>query len=335
LDIPLTFDFITQNVSKTMENSLENVFNTKNNIYYLNNNQLGTIIFSLELLDKKIINQMKWILYHDKKLNNKNDIILSERDALGLVFRINDLDNEINSMVNWNVEEISTPDFLRNLKSINLIEDQLIMNDLRCFGNWRLVREYAGSICTFLNGKRCVTIIYANRTKIERNIGVDLIYFDHFHHTYIFVQYKRLSERNGRDIYYPASDNSLEKELTLMENFEANLSKDQFDYRINDQVFYFKFCKGKQEVFSKELSSGFYIPKDYFLLSSRLQKEKSGHINISYDTITRYLNNTVFIGLIKSGLIGTKINDTNLINNLIRESLANNKSLILAEVSPI
>ena len=225
LKIPLTINFIIQNVSKAIENSLENVFTNQETIYYLNKTQLKAIISSLELLDKEIINQVKWILYHEKKINNKDDIILSERDALGLVFRINDLDNEINSMANWNVEEISTPDFLRNLRAINIIEDQLIIKDAGCFGDWRLICNYSNHICTLSNGNKYITIIYANRTKIERNIGVDLIYFDHVHHTYIFVQYKRLSERNGKYIYYPASDSSLKKELSLMEKFEAKLSK--------------------------------------------------------------------------------------------------------------
>jgi len=76
------------------------------------------------------------------------------------------------------------------------------------------------------------------------------------------------------------------------------------------------------------------MPKDYFLLSSKLQKEEKGHVNISYDTIKRHLNNTIFIELIKSGLIGSKINDTNLISKLINESIKNDKSLILVGTSP-
>jgi len=115
-----------------------------------------------------------------------------------------------------------------------------------------------------------------------------------------------------------------------MEKLEFGLSKDKLDYRINDQVFYFKFCKARQEVYTKGLCSGFYMPKDYFLLASELQRA-SGNTNIiSYETITRYLTNTVFIELIKSGLIGTKIGDAKLISNIIEESLSNKKSLILA-----
>ena len=72
------------------------------------------------------------------------------------------------------------------------------------------------------------------------------------------------------------------------------------------------------------------MPKDYFLLVNKLQKERDNSLVISYDAITRYITNTVFIELIKSGLIGTKIDDAELISDIIEGSLSNKKSLILA-----
>lgn len=50
----------------------------------------------------------------------------------------------------------------------------------------------------------------------------------------------------------------------------------------------------------------------------------------SYDTVERYLNNTLFIELVKSGLIGTKINDADHISEMITEILESGTSLILA-----
>ena len=333
LDIPLTIDFITMNSSKAMADQAELAFKSKNKILYLNKYQLKTIITSLAKLNAEYIYIMKQIIKSDKRINsnkNKNYITSTERDALGIVFRINGLDNEQNKMTGWNIEETSTPDFIKNLKSLNVREDVLIMQDSRIFGNWELIASDVHSICTLSNGTNYVTIIYANRTRIENNIGVDLIYFDHINGSYIFVQYKRLAEVNGKYIYRPTNDKNLNKELDLMEKLELKLSKDKLDYRINDEVFYFKFCKERQEVHTKGLSTGFYMPKDYLLLINELQKEKGSSNVISYDTITRYLTNTVFIELIKSGLIGTKIDDANLITKIIQESLANKKSLILA-----
>jgi hypothetical protein len=333
LDVPLTFNFITLNSTKAMIDQLESVFKSEKTIYYLNKYQLKTIIFSLSKLNEDYINKMKRIIISDKKINandNKNYITSTERDALGIVLRINDLDNEQNKVLEWNIEETSTPDFIRNLNYLNVIEDQLIFKDSRCFGDWKIIDEDIHSICTLSNGINRVTIIYANRTKIENNTGVDLIYFDHVNNSYIFVQYKRLAEEHGKYIYRPKSDRNLNKELDLMKRLELNLSNDRSDYKINDQVFYFKFCRGKQEVYTKGLSNGFYMPKDYFLQSIELQKEKGKPNVISYETITRYLTNTVFIELIKSGLIGTKIDDAKLISNIIEELLSGKKSLILA-----
>jgi len=333
LDVPLNLNFITLNSTKAMIDQLEIAFKSEKTIYYLNKYQLKTIIISLSKLNEDYINKIKRIILSDKKINvnnNRNYIISTERDALGIVLRINDLNNEQNKLLEWNIEDTSTPDFLRNLNSINTIEDQLIIKDSRCFGDWKIINDNIYSACILSNGFKRVTIYYANRTRIEKNIGVDLIYFDHNSHSYIFVQYKRLAEKNGKYNYYPRSDKSLNKELSSMEKLELKLSKDKSDYKINDQVFYFKFCKEKQEVYTKDLSSGFYMPKDYFLLASKLQSKKGETNVISYETITRYLTNTVFIELIKSGLIGTKINDVKLISDIIEESLSSKKSLILA-----
>jgi hypothetical protein len=338
LSTPLTFDFIIQNAKRTMTNSIKNIFDTKKTVQYLNGNQLEEIIFSFSKTDENYIYNIKRLLYRDRKLNinnNKGYIVATERDILGLIFRLNDLNNEINNMINWNIEEIATPDYIRGLTAVKTREDHIIMNDLRCFGDWKMIRDYIPSICTLSNGKKYISIMYANRTIIENNMGVDLIYYDHLNHTYIFVQYKRMSENDRKYIYYPNSDRNLKKEITLMENFESKLSKDRADYRLNDQIFYFKFCDGRQNIYTKDLSSGFYLPKDYFLLINELQKEECDHINISYNTVTRYLTNTVFIDLIKYGLIGTKVNDANLITNIISELLSNNKSLILAATSPL
>jgi len=338
LSVPLTFDFIIQNAERTMINSIRSVFDTKKTIQYLNENQIEEVIFSLSKIDENYTNYIKRILYRDRKLNvnnNKEYIIATERDALGLIFRLNDLNNEINNMVNWNIEEMSTPDYIRGLTTVNTREDHIIMHDLSCFGDWKMIRNYIPGGCTLSNGRKYISIMYANRAVIENNLGVDLIYYDHINRTYIFVQYKRLAENARRYIYYPNSDKNLKKEITLMENLESRLTKDNTDYRLNDQVFYFKFCDERQNVYTKDLSTGFYLPKDYFLLINELQRKEDGHINISYDTITRYLTNTVFIDLIKYGLIGTKVNDSNLISNIIKELLSINKSLILAATSPL
>ena len=337
LGTPLTVDYIIQDCNTAMRNSIKAVFDDNSNrIRYITQNQLKAIISALHKKDENYIDQIKRILYRNIKLNNNSNreyITSTERDALGLVYRINGFTHEIDNIKNWNVSDMATPDYLRGLATVNVREDQLIMSDMRCFGDFKVIREFMPTTCILTDGKKRISIMYANRTVIENNMGVDLIYHDNINRTYIFVQYKRLTERSNKYIYYPSSDSSLGKELKLMSDLEMKLTKDENDYRLNDQVFYFKFCNERQNIQTKELSSGFYLPKDYFLLINELQKEESGHVNISYDTVTRYLTNTVFIELIQYGLIGTKVNDANLISKIINELLANKKSLILATTS--
>ena len=334
---PLVFNYIEMNSSKAMAGQVQTAFSNNNNLYYLNKYQTKTIISALLQLDNNNLGKLKRILLIDKKTyprNNKNFITSTERDVLGTIFRINKLENEINRMIEWNIEDFTTPDFMKDLQTVNVREDLLIIKDSKIFGDWQVLNDDVHGVCTLTNGTNCVTIIYANRTKIESNIGVDLIYFDHINHSYIFVQYKRLAEENNKFIYRPTSDKNLDKELCLMESLEKILSKDLSDYRFSEQVFFFKFCKERQEVYTRDLSNGFYMPKDYFLMYNKTMKKSGSPVAISYETITRYLNNTLFIELIKSGLIGSRINDANLISNIIEGSLSNNKSLILASSIP-
>jgi hypothetical protein len=124
--------------------------------------------------------------------------------------------------------------------------------------------------------------------------------------TFIFVQYKRLREENNNHIYRANNDKSLIKEIERMNNLKVHMMEDKYDYRINNEIFYFKFCKEKQDIYTKDLCQGFYLPKDFFELIYNKQKKGNKSIVFSYDVVGRYLNNTLFIELIKSGLIGSK-----------------------------
>jgi hypothetical protein len=48
------------------------------------------------------------------------------------------------------------------------------------------------------------------------------------------------------------------------------------------------------------------------------QKKENKSVVFSYDVVERYLNNTLFIELIKSGLIGTKNINADSISKIIK-----------------
>jgi hypothetical protein len=328
---PLPLDFILTNSKDSMRNSLKNIF-SDGQIEIINENQWDEIVSSLikfdldnkELLDRIIMKDIKY----DK--TNRNYIVSTERDAIGMVLRIADLNEELNKIAKWNIINCDTPYFLKHLGALNLREDQLIINDFTCFGDLKVIKEYKNTICTLSNGRNTVSIIYANRTPLENNIGVDLIYYGHNYQTFIFVQYKRLAEEKKNFIYRANNDKSLIKELDRMNNLKTHIIEDEYDYRINNEIFYFKFCKEKQDIFTKDMCQGFYIPKDFFDLIYNRQKKGNKSIIFSYDVVERYLNNTLFIELIKSGLIGTKNVNAGNISKIINETLESGKSLILA-----
>jgi hypothetical protein len=328
---PLSLDFVLSNSKVSMKNSLMHIFSGRQ-IEIINGNQWDEIVSSLIKVDSNNRKLLDSILTKNIKYDktNRNYIVATERDAIGLVLRVADLDTELNDIVKWNITDCDTPHFLKNLRSLNLREDQLIINDFTCFGDLKVIKEYKNTVCTLSNGRNKVSIIYTNRTSLENNIGVDLIYYDHNYQTFIFVQYKRLVEENKNYVYRANSDKSLIKEIERMNNLKTCMIEDRDDYRINNEIFYFKFCKEKQEIYTKDLCQGFYLPKDFFDLIYNRQKKENKSIIFSYDIVGRYLSNTLFIELIKSGLIGSKSVNADSISKIINEILESGKSLILA-----
>jgi hypothetical protein len=337
LETPLTLEYLELHTKESMRNSIKKIF-TDDKIKVLTGNQWNEIVKSMQKIDERNHERIGEILYIKKQISKKDsvrDVIVStERDAIGLVLRLGSLGYEINEIEKWNIEEEDTPAFMRNIVNVRLREDQMIIKDFRCFGDWEVIQEYANNTCVFSNGKNRVSIMNANRTPIESTLGVDIIYYDYKNRSYIFVQYKRLVEESNSFVYRPIRDGNYQKDIDLMSMFEAKMKLSNCgnfdDYKLNNEIFYFKLCKEKQAVYSKDLCLGMYLTKEHFLGLGEMQKKVNKAITYSFENVKRYLNNTVFIELVQSGLIGTKIENEKIISEIISELITSGKSLILA-----
>jgi hypothetical protein len=78
-----------------------------------------------------------------------------------------------------------------------------------------------------------------------------------------------------------------------------------------------------------------YFPLDYWekLISSDKVKGKNGGIRIVYQESDRHINNTLFVELVQHGWIGSKLDDTKFITEIIKESLERKRSVTLARSS--
>ena len=228
---------------------------------------------------------------------------------------------------------MATPVFLRSVTSAPLREDQMIINDVRCFGDWELIKEFKNNVAVFGNSGSRVSIMNVNRTPSETTLGVDLIYCNEMFSSYILVQYKRLTGSGREKKCRLDGDEHFSKELNRMTEAERLLEMKQnqdknfhiLGYRISQEAFYFKFCQDMQEIETKGLCAGMYLPKSYILRLIDL-----GWKSVSRESVDRHLNNTQFIENVKSGFFGSSGLTSQNISKLISEVLGSGKSIILA-----
>ncbi len=230
------------------------------------------------------------------------------------------------------------PPFLQGIESRVLLEDQMINHDSGLFDNWIKQNNVLPDITAqFRNGDKVVTISNFNRHKVEQQLGVDLLYYNHHYNSYALIQYKRLDSE--KKIYRPTGS-VYEKEYNNMKRLvqeteqKYDSAKGLFDYRLSNMFCYFKLCEAKAiNQFSNELITGMYFPLDLWelLLSTDYTKGKKGGTVIGYEQSRgRYLNNTEFIDLFKKGWIGSSDITSDMISEIINTILDSKHSLILA-----
>ncbi|MBL4898648.1 MAG: hypothetical protein JKX76_03250 [Colwellia sp.] len=216
-----------------------------------------------------------------------------------------------------------------------VLEDHMIDNDLSSFPGVKAMRRHLVGAVQIETESGSLTIINSNRTRIERTLGVDLIYYHHTYQSFVLVQYKRLTgERDP--IYRPNSDSSYIKELDRMRCFMRNNSPegagDHTDYRMEDNPFYFKFCNSRPKEHWSRMSPGMYIPLglwEEFILSPEALGPNGG-LFIGYENAQRWLCNSEFVKLVRKGWIGSRGNASSRLNAIIEQQLLNDKSVIVA-----
>jgi hypothetical protein len=259
--------------------------------------------------------------------------IFFEREAVVLSLQLSGMYPSYKGRLAEKCED--TPSFLSNIESARTREDIDIIHDAHHFKDWQKVADSILSTATFTNGRKVLTIMYVNRTPIEENLGVDLIYIDEMSTSFIMVQYKRLIKETKRYAYRPDADPSYGKEIELMERFLRVLSdqtKPHTGYRYNDDVFYFKLCKELQTTKARSLADGMYIPLSYWkhLYSDRSTLGPSGGRIYSYESVRNYLNNTTFVNMVQTGLVGSRVEDFTVIGDILRDIVESGRSVILS-----
>lgn len=272
------------------------------------------------------------------------EIMAQEKDAVGVALDIfnrgsGDIDRRrLLSRVKSDVRYKAAP-FLQSLERTRLVEDVMISHDSFVFGDWGVAEKHEVATVMVRRPEEVLTIVNANRTDIEHTLGVDLVYYNHRFHSIVMVQYKRMVKEKGEKfVYRPQNDSNYAKQLGLMKRFEEENPEREEEYglegyRLHSKTFYWKLCESVSfKPTATDLIQGIYIPLEYWemLVNSAEVKGSRGAVGLTQVNVPRHINNTMFTDLVQGGWIGSRTKNTNVLNQIIKECLDNDRSAILA-----
>lgn len=274
--------------------------------------------------------------------DNRRIALTEERDALGLALKLFDegLSKRTLSTTPQVLESAiaSEAPFLVAMQNSSLPEDLGIVHDAANFDGWTPQDTPTLGTTRFQRRGKSLTVTNANRTRIERVLGVDLLYFHEQYKSFVFVQYKRMTQSDpGPASYRPIGD-SYEREYNNMRKWDkltraSGPASDLESYRLINDAFFFKLYSNPQgQPPQDQLLKGMYFPLSYWntlLASPQVRGPREGVV-INYDNAGRYLNNTGFTHLVGSGWAGTAPQTERLIGQVIAEALDGRHSVTIA-----
>lgn len=218
------------------------------------------------------------------------------------------------------------------LGRVGIMEDSVVEHDARSVPGYSLFQSDVTGRAVFEKGEEQLEVFTANRRELEHCLGVDLIYINLTKQNVVMLQYKMLEPGGQKDeqidwVYRPESQ--LVKEIARMKAFGSRHSPGPTEYRLNPEVFFLKFVKRDAAL----ADGGIILPLDHFekLRADPAFKGPRSGVRLSYRALNgRYLRQTPFLDLLKSGYIGAHASDTKHIRVLVHAILAGNRAVITA-----
>jgi len=294
--------------------------------------------------------------YSGYRLNGEAaDILLQEREALGMALHIFSGNNQLrdrvlsewapydDTVVEVNEEEATAKlanlgtgrsSFLKGIPQRYIQEESAIQHDLF---NWPgMTPLHEAGVSVFEQGGRRLEVHYANRNALEHTLGVDLIYYNEAFQLFVLVQYKLMREEGGVVLYRP--DGQLRAELSRMDQVYSSIRnataiQSHQEYRLNDDGFMLKLvpATGLRPA-SGELIKGMYITREYmhFLVGPNGPKGPGGGTQIMFENSPRYLTNSQFAENIHAGWIGTRGVQSHTLALMLQQFYESGRAVLMA-----
>lgn len=268
------------------------------------------------------------------------DVVVFERDAIATAFEIFGGGMTRKAFISSSAPAPDAP-FIQRLKhrDLNVIEDSMISHDVLSFPGLVALRPALVGAVQLTTHSGTLTILNANRTKIERTLGVDLVYYNHHFNSFVLVQYKRLL--GDKDpVYRPKHDPNLAKEIERMRAFEEGRREPETDYetfRLIESPFFLKLCKARTPGdWNGRMLQGMYFPLSLWdlLLKSPAAVGTNKGVAVSFDRSKRRFSNSEFTHLLSQGWLGTASTETERIEDIIVKQLDAGRSIVAAVHEP-
>ena len=261
-----------------------------------------------------------------------------QKDSLATALAIADIDRS--PLQEWEppFEGDRTTSFLDGLPQMREREDLMVVTDHGRVPGFDRVRDAAHGAAVFENDRVSLTVVMANHLPLEEQLGADLIYFNETFRSFVIVQYKAMEGDDEDGSVFRLPNSQLTIEIQRMEHHLQQLMRcrpntTRQGYRMLENPFFLKLCHRVQlSPDSKGLIAGMYITLDHWKLiesDTSLTGLRGGRV-VTYRNVERRLDNSAFVTLVADAWVGTNVEQSGVLAELIREVLGSGRTVTFA-----
>lgn len=271
---------------------------------------------------------------------HERENLVFQKEALGLALEIAGIPRD--ELLAWRPRAHRQQSFLDGLPEAEVREDTTLLADFSSLPGFDAIREathFGAKVFEKADDPAVrMTVIMANRTVLERQTGADLIYFNEAYRAFIMVQYKAMEKGEDEAEFRWQPGDQFVQEIARMEELKKEMAKIESanspdGYRFSYDPFFFKFCpRVVLNPDDRGLFKGIYLPLELFQRAEAagMLKGKRGGNLLTFGNIGRRINNTEFVNLVTGAWVGTSIEQSTVLEDVIRQMLASNKTVTLA-----
>lgn len=282
-----------------------------------------------------VLARLRELIPRSTPLGNRGSILREQRDAVALGLEIAGMNSRELLGDDSTGSDDSDRSFLSGWIQRRVSEASTIRHDATAFDEWLPDQADNFDMATFRDPDdpaRKVTVFYADKERLERQTGTDLLYYRHHRPGFILVQYKRMrttEDRPASPTYYP--DDQLRAELNRYRELPlAAPAATADDWRLTEDAYFVKLVRDDlRKPGENKLVRGMYLPLGLVDLLLKDAEDGRRPKGWSSESVTTYLSNEEFLQLAKQGYIGTRGAATEHLERVILGSFREGRGVVL------